>query len=104
MQAPLHRRHSSGGAPAPSYGTLPAPDESGNHDGDHARPRDLPEEETLSTLTLRCFVCICLGVFLGDASRGLVTPSLAPYIKEVTNSSPSCPSTLAELSLSILGG
>ncbi len=40
-------------------------------------------EDRGTTLTLRCFICIALAVFLGDAGRGLVTPSIVPYINKV---------------------
>jgi len=39
------------------------------------------DERTLMTLT--CFVCIALSAFLGDASRGLVVPSIVSFLYKV---------------------
>jgi len=36
--------------------------------------------EDVTTLRLGCFICIALSAFLGDASRGLVVPSIVPFI------------------------
>ncbi len=40
-------------------------------------------DDSVTTLTWTCFSCLVLSVFLGDAGRGLVVPSLVPYIEEV---------------------
>ena len=38
------------------------------------------QQEDVTTMTLVCFVCIALSAFLGDASRGLVVPSIVPFL------------------------
>jgi len=38
------------------------------------------QREDVTKMTFVCFVCIALSAFLGDASRGLVVPSIVPFL------------------------
>ena len=40
--------------------------------------------EDVTTMSLICFICIALSAFLGDASRGLVVPSIVPFLYMVS--------------------
>jgi len=57
--------------------------------GKEPQPASLLDVTTMSSV---CFICLCLGVFLGDSSRGLVAPSLTPYIEQARSPSPASPS------------